>query len=232
MKQQPLTRALRLCIVTALATLTALSCNDLKQEAGTWDDSVIGTATVEGTVMDTFNNLLADVDVTFMGTNAQREVRKTAKTGADGTFSVSDVPSNARFITFAKGGFATVAYTLEASRFAESGTIVINPRLEFSEAVIKGFVFNAADGQPLPGVQVSNGVISTTTGNDGSFMLEGLTLKNYTLTYSTPDGSSYSKIIKYSDFVDGTATVPTVRLGGGYIFPELTWQEAADAEIW
>ena len=232
MKHQLIPRALGLCVVTALTMLMTLSCNDLKEEAGTWDDSVIGTATVKGTVMDTFDNLLADVDVTFMGTNAQREVRKTAKTGADGSFSVAEVPSNARFITFAKQGFATVAYTLEAARFTEGGTIEINPRLEFSEAVIKGYVFNAADGKPLPGVQVSNGVISVTTGEDGSFALEGLTLKDYTLTYSTADGSSYTKKVKLSEFIDGTATVSTVRLGGGFVFPSLTWQQAADAEVW
>ena len=56
MKHQLNLRALALFAATALSALLALSCNDLKEEAGTWDDSVIGTATVKGTVMDTFDN--------------------------------------------------------------------------------------------------------------------------------------------------------------------------------
>ena len=221
-----------LCAVMALAALGTVSCTDVKEETGTWDDSVVGSATVSGVVKDTFDNLLADVDVTFMGTNTQREVRATAKTGADGKFSVANVPSNARFISFVKEGFATVAYTLEASRFADGGTIELNPVMEFSQAVIKGYVYNAADGKPLAGCTVSNGVISATTGADGLFQLEGLTIKDYTLTYSTAAGDSYSKTVKLAEFSDGVATVSSVRLGGGNVFPSLTWQAAADAYFW
>jgi len=221
-----------LCIVLVLATMSLTwSCKN-EEEAGTWDDSVVGTATVKGVVLDTFDNPLEGVDVTFMGTNTQREIRQQVKTGSDGSFTANDVPSNARYITFTKEGFATVAYTLEASRFAEESTIELNPVLEFSSAIIKGFVYDAATGKPLSGVTVSNGSSSVVTDATGAFTFEGLTIKGYTLTYTTADGSSYSREVSTTDFDDGVAEVPTVRLGGDYIFPTMKWQDLADADIW
>ena len=235
MKQKLVLRSL-VALAAAFFTMTVVS--SCKQEApvGEWDDSVVGTATVSGVVKDTFDNLLADVDVTFMGTDTKREVRKTAKSGADGSFSVAGVPSNARYITFAKKGFATVAYTIAASRFANEDNIVLNPVLEFSEAVIKGVVYNAGDGKPWAGVKVSSGSVSVTTGADGSFSLEGLTIKDYTITYTAADGTVYNRDIPVDAFVDGVATAPDVRLGGDVILPgypnPMRFQDLADAQIW
>lgn len=208
------------------------SCQNEIEQAGTWDDSVVGTATVSGVVMDTFDNLLSDVDISCMGTDTRREVRMTGTSGPDGTFSLADVPSNARYIAFAKEGFATVAYTIDPKRFTSEDNIVLNPVLEFSQAVITGKIIDAASGKPYSGVQVTNGSKTVTADADGVFTIDGQTLNDYTLTYSTADGTTYTRKVSLNDFVDGTATVPTVRLGGGDIFPGLKWQDIADSQEW
>ena len=231
MKQKFVYQSLAALAAALLAMTAAVSCTPNDEHEGTWDDSVMGTATVSGVVKDTFDNPLSDVDVTFMGTSVKRDVRKTAKTGSDGTFSVASVPSNARFITFSKEGYATVAYTIAATRFVNEDNIVLNPVLEYSQAVIKGSVFNAEDGKPWAGVSVSCGTASATTGADGSFSLEGLTINNYTVTF-TAEGLTYSKKVNASDFIDGVVELPAVRLGGPTVLPGMTFQDLADCDPW
>jgi len=233
MKQKLVFQSLLALAAVGFAMSVSTSCTPKDEHTGQWDDSVVGTATVSGVVKDTFDNPLADVDVTFMGTTVKREVRATAKTGGDGSFSVASVPSNARYITFSKQGYATVAYTLEAKRFVNEDNIVLEPVLEFSAAIIKGLVYDASTGKPWAGVQVTCGSTTTTTGTDGSFALEGLTLKGYTLTYTAADGTVYSRNISASQFIDGTAEVPAVYLGGESILPGgKKYQDLAECDIW
>lgn len=231
MKQKFVYGAISLCLALLGLSFILTSCKD-SNESASWDDSVVGTATVSGVVMDTFDNPLSDVTVSCKGTDTRREVRKTGASGSDGAFSISDVPSNARYITFSKDGFATVAYTIEAGRFTDEDNIVLNPVLEFSQAVITGTVIDASTGKPYAGVQVSSGSVSSSTDENGVFKIEGLTLNDYTLTFATADGTNYSRPVSLSDFVDGMASVPTVRLGGNDVFPSLKWQDLYDSQVW
>ena len=231
MKQKFVSRVLMLCIILLGSGFIFSSCKN-EDETSSWDDSVVGTATVSGVVTDTFNNLLSGVTVSCMGTDTQRELRKSSTTASDGSFSIADVPSNARFISFSKDGFATVSYTLEASRFVDEDKIVLNPILEFSRAVITGTVINAGTGNPYSGVKVTIGSTTVSTGTDGVYKIEGLTIKDYSLSFSTSDGVSYTRKVVLSDFIDGTASVPIVRLGGDYVFPGLRWQDLADSQVW
>lgn len=220
----------RLLFLTALIC-TTVSCGEDNNSSG-WDDSVHGTATISGIVMDTFNNPLSNVTITCMGTNTKRDVRMSATSEADGAFSIADVPSNARFISFSKEGFATVSYTIDVARFGTEEDIVLNPVLEFSAAIVTGRVLNASTGAPMQGVQVTCGTKTVTTDSDGMYRVEGLTFNDYTIKFSTVDGVTYSKSISVSDFSGDIATVPTIRLGSEDVFPSLKWQDLSDALIW
>lgn len=221
---------LSLFMALALLVLTA-SCVRESQR-GYWDDSSIGTVTVSGTVTDSFGALLEDVEVYFRGTNMERELRYVTFSDWDGTFRIENIPSNARYVTFSLPGYATVAYTINPRRFASGEEIVLNPVLEYSNAVIRGQVLSALDGQPLSGVRVDCGIQAVTTDADGRFELTSLPLKDFTLTYTIADGSAYKREIAMGDFVDSVAEMPVVRLGGGEVLPGMKWQDLADAPLW
>lgn len=221
---------LSLFMALALLVLTA-SCVRESQR-GYWDDSSIGTVTVSGTVTDSFGALLEDVEVYFRGTNMERELRYVTFSDWDGTFRIENIPSNARYVIFSLPGYATVAYTINPRRFASGEEIVLNPVLEYSNAVIRGQVLSALDGQPLSGVRVDCGIQAVTTDADGRFELTSLPLKDFTLTYTIADGSAYKREIAMGDFVDSVAEMPVVRLGGGEVLPGMKWQDLADAPLW
>lgn len=221
---------LQLFIAVALMMLCAACVRE--SQRGYWDDSSIGTATFTGVVLDSFGVPLEDVEIHFIGSNMQREVRYESFSDWDGSFRIENIPSNARYVTFSLQGYATVAYTINPRRFTTGEEIVLNPVLEFSNASIRGRVLSAEDGQPLPGVRVDCGVQVATTDNDGYFEITSLPLKDYTLTYTIADGSVYRREIAMDDFVDSVVEMPVVRLGGGEILPGMNWQELADAPLW
>lgn len=221
---------LSLFMALALMVLTA-SCVRESQR-GYWDDSSIGTVTVSGTVTDSFGALLEDVEVYFRGTNMERELRYVTFSDWDGTFRIENIPSNARYVTFSLPGYSTVAYTINPRRFASGEEIVLNPVLEYSNAVIRGQVLSALDGQPLSGVRVDCGLKAVTTDADGRFEITSLPLNDFTLTYTIADGSVYRREIAMGDFADSVAEMPVVRLGGGEVLPGMKWQDLADAPLW
>lgn len=231
MTRNKLIATVRTALIFAIAVLSPLAC-DKAEEPKPWDDSIVGTATLSGKVTDTFGTPLADVQVSCMGTNLQHELRASAVSASDGSFEVKDVPSNARYITFVKEGYASVAYTIQAERFITEDVINLNPALEFSMARITGTIYDAATGKPMSGVVVSNGVVSSTTGEDGVYSLEGLTIKPYELRYVTADGSEYNRSLSSTEFVDGVATISDLRLGGDEVWPGRRWQQLADAPVW
>ena len=218
-------------LIMALLILAA-SCGQ-EEPRGYWDDTSIGTATVSGIVKDTFGNTLEDVQISFIGTNMAREVRLVAFSDYDGTFRLENVPSNARYITFSLEGYATVAYTIDARRFADGGEIVLEPVMEYSRARVRGRVLSAVDGSPIAGARVECGTSVATTDAEGNFEVSGLTLKDYTVVYTIADGSTYSREITMDSFDDdGLAEMPVVRLGGDEILPGMKWQAIADVPVW
>ena len=162
----------------------------------------------------------------------ERELRYVTFSDWDGTFRIENIPSNARYVTFSLPGYSTVAYTINPRRFASGEEIVLNPVLEYSNAVIRGQVLSALDGQPLSGVRVDCGLKAVTTDADGRFEITSLPLNDFTLTYTIADGSVYRREIAMGDFVDSVAEMPVVRLGGGEVLPGMKWQDLADAPLW
>lgn len=224
-------KALLRILASFTMLLLALGCENAGNR-GYWDDSSIGVASFHGVVKDSFGNPLEDVDICFRGTDTKRELRYVTFSDWDGSFSIEGVPSNARYVTFVLEGYATLAYTIATPRFAEGESIELNPVMEYSNASIRGKVLSAVDSQPLAGVRVDCGAAATTTLEDGSFAIEGLTLKDYTVVYTIADGSRYTREVAFADFIDGVAELPTVKLGGGDILPGMRWQELADAPVW
>ena len=231
MSQRNVRGAALRCLLTIVLSLPFLSCVQ-KGEQNVWDDSVIGKATLSGRVTDTYGTPLSGVTVSCMGTDSKRELRASGLTDEDGRFEIRDVPSNARYIRFALEGYASCSYTLEASRFKYEDEIVLNAALLFSKAVITGTVTDASDGNPMQGVDVTNGIATSRTDENGVYSLEKLTIKSYELTFSIPGGSTYTRSVSAADFVDGVATVPDLRLGGEDVWPSRKWQELADAAPW
>lgn len=218
-------------MLIALALLLPISCVRQEQR-GWWDDSSVGELTFSGVVTDTFGNVLEDVDICFRGTNMERELRHVAFSDWDGTYRIENVPSNARYITFSLPGYATVAITIDPKRFAQGGEIELSPVLEFSNAVIRGRVLSAVDGQPLSGVRVDCGLAVATSDADGFYEIASLPLKDYTLTYTVADGSTYTREVAMGDFTDSRVELSDLRLGGGEILPGMKWQQLADAPVW
>ncbi|MBP5505811.1 MAG: carboxypeptidase regulatory-like domain-containing protein [Bacteroidales bacterium] len=220
---------LHLIAVIALVCLAACTA---KEPRGYWDDTSVGTATFSGIVTDTFGQTLEDVEVCFHGTNMAREARLVTFSDWDGSFRIEDVPSNARYVTFSLKGYATIAYTINPKRFTVGDEIVLNPVMEYSQATIRGRVLNAEDGQPMAGVRVDCGLGAVTTDAEGYFEISSLTLKDYTVTYTIADGSTYTREVSLNDFVDYQVTLSDVRLGGGELLPGMRWQQLADAPEW
>ncbi|MCF0176082.1 MAG: carboxypeptidase regulatory-like domain-containing protein [Bacteroidales bacterium] len=187
-----------------------------------------GKADIAGTVVDNYGDAVPGVEVSVEG------AEMSAVTGADGSYSLSQVPvSDPTIIYFKKQGYATVAMTIPVSQLVATRTAELNPIVEFASAVITGKVMDGSTGKPLAGASVSIGVASTTTGADGVYKFENLKLNSYTVTFSKTGALSYSKSYVKDDFdANGVINVPDVQIGGREIFKGLTAQHLKDAPIW
>jgi len=200
------------------ATAVANSCEDTPD---TGEISDYGT--LKGVVKDTQGEVLSGVEVGVKGTDA------TVSTGNDGTYVFENVPVATQLVTFRKSGYAVVGMTVPKNKFID-GVAVLNPVLEFANAKISGMVLDAQNGNvPFEGVDVSIGNKSMTTGADGKFLFEELTIQDYTLTLSKTGCASVTKELKADMFVDGIIEVDPIAMGGKEILPGLTAQDLKDA---
>jgi len=139
------------------------------------------TASVTGTVIDASSNLpLVGVSVALVsdpGINTQ--------TDGAGSFTLPDIPTGTRQISFSLSGYAASTVTLDLSggTTADLGTLALssNP----TTGMIKGTITDAETGQILEGVTVTvTGAFdgSAVTGVDGGFIFSGVTPGSVTLT--------------------------------------------------
>jgi len=158
---------------------------------------------ITGLVTDDFDSPLADVTVSIDGT----EVSVT--TGTDGTYVLNDVQIKTQTVTFTKEGFQTVSVTVSERMFNEDKQAEVNVTLINANAHITGRVTDAESGDaPLQGVLVKiNESQSVETGEDGVYVLEYLTIDDYTVTFSKENYTTITKSVTRNDFVDGVATV-------------------------
>lgn len=213
------------CLVTAVLgslVLTGTSCQKDETPAGE------GNGTITGTVTDTNGNAVDGVSVSASNSES------TATTGADGTYTLSNVPVATLSVTFEKEGYQTSSITVPASRFS-NGTATVNATLTVAGAKITGTILDGANGDaPLEGATVTlNNGTSATTDADGTFTIENLTVRDYTLTVSADGYIESSATVAEADFnnEETTATV-TVTLYKTVLLPGLTLSDLQNADIW
>lgn len=213
------------CLITAVLgsfVLAGTSCQKEETPAGE------GNGTITGTVSDSNGNPVEGVSVSASNTES------TATTGADGTYTLSNVPVATLSVTFEKEGYQTSSITVPASRFS-NGTATVNATLTIAGAKITGTILDGANGDaPLKGatVTLSTGT-SATTGSDGTFTIENLTVRDYTLTVSAEGYIESNTAVAETDFnnEETTATV-TVTLYKTVLLPGLTLSDLQNADIW
>lgn len=229
MKLKKLTRASLLVSILAGMIPVSFSCKD--EDAG--GSGATLKSAISGIVMDTQGNPLPDVVVTLKGTDTKRAVAATTNSAADGSFSFSDVPATNQFLTFEKDGYALVGITVPSARL-QAGAVTLSPILEFANAVIKGRILDAQNGNaPLAGVAVSIGSRNVTTGQDGTFLFEHLTLQEYTLSCTKAGCAPFVKTLTADMFgTDGMITVADISMGGKELLRGLTAQDLKDAPAW
>ncbi len=111
---------------------------------------------------------LAGVQLTLTGASSA-----SATTGADGSFSLTQLPAGDYALTFGKAGFngATRSWTMGLGQRIDLGTVNLSQTA--TSGVIKGRVTAAATGQPLAGVTVAlSGSLSASRITDGQGLYE------------------------------------------------------------
>jgi len=228
MNQKKIIRAIMLILALFGLAVFANSCKDD-------DHGSEGTNTksmISGVVKDTQGSLLSDVIVTLKETDSKRKVEASATTGADGSFSFSDVQATAQFLTFEKEGYSTVGITVPSSSLT-AGAVSLEAILEFASAKITGRILDAQNGNaPLSGVNVSIGSSSITTEADGVFSFEKLTLQDYTLTCTKAGLTTITKSLTVDMFSDGIINVGDISMGGIELLRGLTAQDLKSSAAW
>lgn len=213
------------CLITAVLgsfVLTGTSCQKEETPAGE------GNGTITGTVSDSNGNPVEGVSVSASNTES------TATTGADGTYTLSNVPVATLSVTFKKEGYQTASITVPASRFS-NGTATVNATLTVAGAKITGTVLDGAnENAPLEGATVTlNNGTSATTGSDGSFTIENLTVRDYTLSVSAEGYIASSITVSEADFDNEQTTASvSVTLYKTVLLPGLTLADLQNADIW
>lgn len=221
-------RVITLATVFACLAMLSASCEKGPEHVCPTDTSVIC-----GTVKDTFGNLMEDVEVSVWESNTSTEALATAKTSYDGTYSLKVDAAKVGYVSFVKAGFSKVGISVTPASFKDD-VLFANPVLEFAQGKITGRVLNALEGNiPFNGASVNNGAETVTTGEDGVYTFENLTLQDYTLTITATGCATVTKKVSVDDFDEnGTVTLEDISLGGVDVLPGRSAQDLKNAPKW
>jgi hypothetical protein len=186
---------------------------------------------VVGTVTDANGEPISGMKVTLSGINEEDQVTTS---GNDGKYSFDNVTYRTHAVTFEKDGWLAVSLTVTANDFDDNGIAKVNVDMVSASARIVGTVSDALQaGEPLSGVTVSIGVAggTTTTDNDGAFVIPNLIEKNYSVTFTKGGYVDIVRTISAADFVDGIATLH-IQMGSEELLPGLTAVDLQAAEKW
>ncbi|MDE5891203.1 MAG: carboxypeptidase-like regulatory domain-containing protein, partial [Bacteroidales bacterium] len=175
MRIKSISRAFMLVVTMLSMVLFSASCNK-EPEGGAKG------GTVSGVVKDSMGDPIEGVTVTARGVDG------SALTDAEGRYELKNVPAASVVITFTKTGYQTANVTVPASRFDSDGNATANATLNFANAMIRGLVLDGTSSNaPLANatVKLSNADETTvTTGADGRYLFENLTIADYKITVS------------------------------------------------
>ena len=110
-------------------------------------------------------------------------------TGADGTFSLTDVTPGEHVVTVSAAGFATMTAAIVV---AGGQTATLNFALS-PPGTITGHVTDAAGGSPVAGAAITYQGGEVTTAADGSYTISGIASGNQTITASATGYDSLTK---------------------------------------
>lgn len=220
MKFKSIFKAFMLAAVSCGLGFATVACT----EDGPGEEDV-SYGTLQGSVQDETGSPLSDVNVTVQG------VEGSVLTDASGAYVYSDVPVRTQLVTFSKDGYGTVGVTVQKSSFVD-GVVEINASLPVVNAKISGIVLNGKTGQPFAGVTVSNGSKESVTDAQGNFLIDEITINNYSLTFSADGVKSITKTVTKDMFVNSTAELGEIYLGGDELLGSLTAEELKDADTW
>lgn len=134
--------------------------------------------------------------VTATATIGGQTLTRTARSGADGSFTITgDLPAGTWTVSASMPGFQAMAAgergTVEVAD-EEARAIDRTLVLTALPASLTGVVTDAASGSPLPGVtvQVVETASSVVTGSDGRYTFASLPPRAYTVEFGATDGRS------------------------------------------
>ena len=98
---------------------------------------------------------------------------------------MKNLPLKTHTVTFSKAGWLTVSTTVSANQFDDNNAATADATMVNTSAKISGTVTDAKNNDaPLSGVSVSTESDTTTTGEDGTFLIENLLEGDYTITFT------------------------------------------------
>lgn len=216
--KQMMVYLLGICILA----FSNISCTNDENTNG----SNLGNGDVTGLITDDQNAPLADVTVSV----SDADISTT--TDATGNYLLKGLPIGKHIITFSKTDYQTVSCTV-APKLWQDGTAHISTSMRYAAAKITGRVLDAQKGkQPLEGATVSIGGEPVLTNSEGVYTISQLPLDNYTVTVSYGDYTPVTREVKIDDFIDGTAQLADINLGGEEILPGLTLSDLKTCTPW
>ncbi len=188
-----------------------------------------GDGTVVGTVTDEATGDVIDGVTVTIGT-------KTALTDVDGKYSITGVPVATGSVSFVKEGYESTSTPLSKSSFNSEKVATANAKMRDASYQISGTVRDGNNGGVgLAGVTVSiTGGASTTTDENGEYVLANLALDNYTLSFSKETFTTRTRTIAKADFNEDKIATMDVTFGGGVLLPPAKTAEdlRSNVQIW
>ena len=218
MKTKDLIRPLTLAAMVLSLSFLPSSCG--KESTPSDGEEIKDEITVKGKVTDMSDKPVEGVSVSIKSGLSDSDAAK-GTSAVDGTYSVAVSVAKAKFAVFEKEGYASVSEMISSGKIKD-GVVEVNARLEYAGAKIVGRVVDGRNGNtPFAGAKVSTGTASATTGEDGKFSLENLTLQDYNLIVSAAECQEVTVNVPVGMFNDdGVAELPKdIVLGAATILP-------------
>ncbi|WP_169923963.1 carboxypeptidase regulatory-like domain-containing protein [Sulfurifustis variabilis] len=146
----------------------------------------------------------------------------TATSGADGQFAIASVPRGNYTATLSAGGFVAQTYIVSfpAGSLGNLGTLSLYPASAASAPTtlaLNGTVVDGVSGAPIAGatVTLTDTGATATSGIDGRFLLDGITLTSFSLTASATGYQTRTAMIQVSAFGEAQVSLALSPPGSG-----------------